>query len=141
MNDNLLRRELKRIIRQHPEINSLIFVTKQSYTPMMKKRANQRECRKSIPWETKPEATQKPDRGEIDKFQEVIKRQEHNIDSQKMNLCNVEVNCLLDTWSMVTTITESFYRDYIEPVYTDMKIDVKLNLKPLMEYLFFTSDI
>ena len=42
---------------------------------------------------------------------------------------------------MVTTITESFYRDYIEPVYTDMKIDVKLNLKPLMEYLFFTSDI
>ena len=30
---------------------------------------------------------------------------------------------------MVTTITESFYRDYIEPVYTDMKIDVKLNLK------------
>ena len=46
-----------------------------------------------------------------------------------MKLCDVEVNCLLDTGSMVTTITESFYRDYIEPVCMDVKNDVKLNLK------------
>ena len=47
----------------------------------------------------------------------------------KMKLCDVEVNCLLDTGSMVTSFTESFYRDYIEPVCTDVKNDVKLNLK------------
>lgn len=41
----------------------------------------------------------------------------------------VEINCLLDTGSMVTTITESFYRNNIETLCKNIKNDVKLNLK------------
>ena len=48
VNDNSLRRELKRLIRQHPEMNFLDFRDEAILTPKMKKRANQREYRKSI---------------------------------------------------------------------------------------------
>lgn len=41
----------------------------------------------------------------------------------------VEINCLLDTGSMVTTIMESFYRNNIETLCKNIKNDVKLNLK------------
>ncbi|XP_078333603.1 uncharacterized protein LOC144625635 [Crassostrea virginica] len=82
VNDNSLRRELKRLIRQHPEMNFLDFRDEAIlYSEDEEKSNSTRIPEKYTVRETKPEATHKPDRGELDKLLEVIKRQEHNIDN------------------------------------------------------------
>ena len=82
VNDNSLRRELKRLIRQHPEMNFLDFRDEAIlYSEDEEKSKSTRIPEKYIVRETKPEATHKPDRRELDKLLEVIKRQEHNIDN------------------------------------------------------------
>ena len=42
---------------------------------------------------------------------------------------NTDVTCLVDSGSMVSSVTESFYRKYIESTGSVIKTDMKLNLK------------
>ena len=47
----------------------------------------------------------------------------------KIKIQDVTIPCLLDTGSMVSTITESFYRKFIEPLGTKLNSSSVINLK------------